>query len=87
MKDFIAKTQRDQEVKTKLKKAVGGTRLRRVQFGVPPNCRGEHKIDIDRTNNGKLCSQKVSGATPETTRETRGLPNIFSAPLRLCVKI
>jgi hypothetical protein len=80
-----AETQGDQEVKTKLTKAAGGTRLRRVQFGVPPNCRRECTIDIDRTNNGKLCSQKVSGATPETTRETRVLPNLFSrafAPLR-----
>jgi hypothetical protein len=34
-------------------------------------------------NNGNLRSQKVSGATPETTRETRVLPHIFP---RLCVK-
>jgi hypothetical protein len=83
MKDFIAKMQRDQEVKTKCTNAVGSTRLRRVQFGVPPNCHGERTIDIIRTNNGKLCSHKVSGATPETTRETRVLPHIF---LHLCIK-
>jgi hypothetical protein len=70
-------------VKTELSNAVGGTRLRRVQFGVPPNCCGRRTIDIDRTNNGKLRSQKVSGATPETTRETRVPPHIFP---RLCVK-
>ena len=80
MNDFIAKMQRDQEVKTKYTNTVGGTRLRRVQSGVPPNCRGEHTIDIDRTNNGKLRSHKVSGATPETTRETRVPPHVFSAP-------
>jgi hypothetical protein len=83
MKDFIAKMQRDQEVKTKFTSTVGSTRLRRVQFGVPPNCCGRRTIDIDQTNNGKLRSQKVSGTTPETTRETRVLPHIFP---RLCVK-
>jgi hypothetical protein len=83
VKDFIAKMQRDQEVKTKYTNAVGSTRLRRVQFGVPPNCGGERTIDIDRTNNGKPRPQKVSGATHETTRETRVLPHIF---LRLGVK-
>jgi hypothetical protein len=83
MKDFIAKMQRDQEMKINYTRAVGSTRLRRVQFGVPPNCRGRRTIDIDRMNNGNLCSQKVSGATPETTRETRVPPHIFP---RLCVK-
>jgi hypothetical protein len=82
MKDFIAKMQRVQEMKIKFTSAVGSTRLRRVQFGVPPNCRGRRTIDINRMNNGNLRSQKVSGATPETTRETRVLPHIF---LRLCV--
>jgi hypothetical protein len=71
-------------VKTELSKAVGGTRLWRVQFGVPPNCCGRRTIDIDRTNNGKLCSQTVSGATPETTRETRVPPMIFP---RLCFNL
>jgi hypothetical protein len=83
MNDFIAKMQRDQEVKKNFTMAVGSTRLRRVQFGVPPNCHGRRTIDIDRMNNGNLRSQKVSGATPETTRETRVLPHIFP---RLCVK-
>jgi len=83
MKYFIAKMQRDQEMKINFTRAVGSTRLRRVQFGVPPNCCGRRTIDIDRMNNGNLRSQKVSGATPETTRETRVLPHIF---LRLCVK-
>jgi hypothetical protein len=83
MKDFIVKMQRDQEMKKNFTRAVGSTRLRRVQFGVPPNCHGRRTIDIDRMNNGNLRSQKVSGATPETTRETRVLPHIFP---RLCVK-
>ena len=83
MKDFIVKMQRDQEMKKNFTRAVGSPRLRRVQFGVPPNCHGRRTIDIDRMNNGKLRSQKVSGATPETTRETRVLPHIFP---RLCVK-
>jgi hypothetical protein len=87
MKNFFyrrgAEAQGNQTMKTKLTKAVGSTRLRRVQFGVPPNCCREHTIDIDRTNSGKQCSQKVSGATPEITRETRVLPHIFP---RLCVK-
>jgi hypothetical protein len=77
MKDFIVKMQRDQEMKKNFTRAVGSTRLRRVQFGVPPNCHGRRTIDIDRMNNGKLRSQKVSGATPETTRETRVPPMIF----------
>ena len=48
--------------------AVGSTRLRRVQFGVPPNCLGARTIYVARTINDKPCLQKVSGATPETTR-------------------
>ena len=54
--------------------AVGSTRLRRVQFGVPPNCVGKRTMEITWTNDGKLCSQTVSGVTPETTRGTRVLP-------------
>jgi hypothetical protein len=85
MKDFIAKMQRVQEMKTKFSNTVGSTRLRRVQFpdASGPNCHGRRTIDINRMNNGNLRSQKVSGATPETTRETRVLPHIFP---RLCVK-
>jgi hypothetical protein len=48
--------------------AVGSTRLRRVQFGVPPNCVGKRTMEITWTNEGKLCPQTVSGVTPETTR-------------------
>jgi hypothetical protein len=54
--------------------AVGSTRLRRVQFGVPPNCLGARAIYVARAINDKPCLQKVSGVTPETTRETRVLP-------------
>ena len=53
--------------------AVGSTRLRRVQFGVPPNCLGARAIYVARTINDKPCLQKVSGVTPETTRGTRVL--------------
>jgi hypothetical protein len=54
--------------------AVGSTRVSRVQFGVPPNCVGARAIYVTRTINDKPCLQKVSGVTPETTRETRVLP-------------
>jgi hypothetical protein len=53
---------------------LGSTRLRRVQFGVPPNCVGKRTMEITWTNKGKLCPQTVSGVTPETTRGTRVLP-------------
>jgi hypothetical protein len=56
--------------------AVGSTRLRRVQFGVPPNCVGVHTIDFDQTKAGKPSPQAVSGVTPETTCGTRVLHNI-----------
>ncbi len=55
----------------RLLKDVGGTRLRRVQFGVPPNCVGARAIYVARAINDKPRFQKVSGATPETTRGTR----------------
>jgi hypothetical protein len=58
------------------KKVVGSTRLRRVQFGVPPNCVGARTIDFDQTKDGQLSPQAVSDVTPETTRETRVLHNI-----------
>ena len=54
--------------------AVGSTRLRRVQFGVPPNCLGMRPTAFDQTTNGILRPHPVSGVTPETTRETRVLP-------------
>ena len=66
-----AKTQR---MENKLPKTVGSTRLRRVQFGVTPNCHGVRSTVGRRTINGSLRRQSVSGATPETTRETRVLP-------------
>jgi hypothetical protein len=52
---------------------VGSTRLRRVQFGVPPNCLGMRTTALEQTTNGILRSYPVSGVTPETTRETRVL--------------
>jgi len=57
--------------------AVGSTRLRRVQLGVPPNYVGICVIDFNQTKDGKPDSQAVSGVTPKTTRETRVLHNIF----------
>ncbi len=54
--------------------AVGSTRLRRVQFGIPPNCVGARAIYVARTINDKPCLQKVSGVMPETTRGTRVPP-------------
>ena len=42
-KVFHAKVQ-DAEKKTGSGKTVGSTRLRRVQFGVPPNCLGARAI-------------------------------------------
>ena len=57
-----------------LSNAVCSTRLRRVQFGVPPNCIGARMIAIGRTKNWTLPPRMVSGATPETTRGTRVLP-------------
>ena len=61
--------------------ADGGTRLWRVQFGVPPNCIGAGTTCVKRTVNGDVRRQKVSGATPETTRETR-VPPYFSPHFR-----
>jgi hypothetical protein len=70
------------KMKMRLLKDVGSTRLRRVQFGVPPNCIGARAMGVDRTNNGALPPRKVSGATPETTRGTRVLHKLISnAPL------
>jgi hypothetical protein len=56
--------------------AAGGTRVSRVQFGVPPNCVGARMIDFDRIKESKPGSQAVSGATPETTRGTRVPPTV-----------
>jgi hypothetical protein len=60
----------------KLENAVCSTRLRRVQFGVSPNCGSVRSTALDGTNHDKLRSFQVSGATPETTRETRVLQHI-----------
>jgi hypothetical protein len=54
--------------------AVGGTRVSRVQFGVPPNCLGMRTTAFDQTINGILRPHPVSGVTPETTRGTRVPP-------------
>jgi|GEM_PF-2637386 hypothetical protein len=60
-------------MRTEFKNVVCSTRLRRVQFGVPPNCHDAHTFGFARVNSGNLYWQTVSGATPETTRETRVL--------------
>jgi hypothetical protein len=62
-------------------KAVGSTRLWRVQFGVPPNCIGAQTACTSWMDNGNVRWQQVSGATPETTRETR-VPPHFSPHFR-----
>jgi hypothetical protein len=64
--------------------AVGSTRVSRVQFGVPPNCVGARSIGFDRTKDGKLGLQTVSGATPETTRGTRVPPIVSVRALANC---
>lgn len=48
------------------------TRVSRVQFGVSPNCGGARELVIDRPHHPER-RPRVSGATPETTRETRVL--------------
>ena len=65
---------------------MGSARLRRVQFGVPPNCRSAHTFAGNRTSDNNLCLQTVSGVTPETTRETRVLPYYSCIARLLCFK-
>ncbi len=60
-------------MRTAFANAVGGTRVSRVQFGVPSNCHGMRAVGVDGANCGDLYWQTVSGATPETTRGTRVL--------------
>jgi hypothetical protein len=66
-------------MRMKLTNAVCSTRLRRVQFGVSPNCGGVRTPVLDGTKHGELSWLQVSGVTPETTRGTRVLQHI---PLR-----
>jgi hypothetical protein len=56
--------------------AVGSTRVSRVQFpdASGPNCHGAYAIGFAGADSGNLHWQTVSGATPETTRETRVPP-------------
>jgi len=53
---------------------VGSTRLRRVQFGLPPNCHGARGLAFCRPHVCGVCASSVSGVTPETTRRRRVLP-------------
>ena len=71
-------------MRTEFTNAVCGTRLRRVQFCVPLNCRGAHAIGFTRVNSGNLYWRTVSGVTPETTRETRVLHNNYPMSSCLC---
>ncbi len=48
------------------------TRVSRVQFGVPPNCGEARGLTLNRSHHPQR-RPHVSGATPETTRETRVL--------------
>ena len=61
----------------KLENAVCSTRLRRVQFGVPPNCGKMRAAVLVRTDHDKLRPFQVSGETPQTTRETRVLQHFL----------
>jgi len=61
--------------------AMGSTRLRRVQFGVTPNCGDVHSKVFSLTSDDGARSAQISGATPETTRGTRVLHN--SCPVAL----
>jgi hypothetical protein len=69
-------------MRTEFTNAVCSTRLRRVQFGVPPNCHGARAIGFVQVNSGNQPWQTVSGATSETTRETRVLHNNY--PMSSC---
>ena len=64
--------------------AVCSTRLRRVQFGVPPNCVSARMIAIGRMKNRMLPPRMVSGATPETTRETQVLQTFSDVLPHIC---
>ena len=56
---------------------VGGTRVSRVQFGVPPNCCGARATAYRLVNKSNMCPSSVSGVTPETTRRRRVPPTVF----------
>ena len=56
----------------KLTQRACSTRVGRVQFGVSPNCGGAHGIALARPHHPQR-RPPVSGAMPETTRETRVL--------------
>jgi len=60
-------------IRPDLKNVEGNTRVSRVQFGVSPNCSGANRIQEVQSAFDSLMPQRVSGATPETTRETRVL--------------
>ena len=60
---------------TKSTDVVGGTRVSRVQFGVPLNCVDARVGGTGQASKSEPHTQTVSGVTPETTRETRVLHN------------
>jgi hypothetical protein len=62
---------------------VGSTRVPRVQFGVPPNWIGGRTSGVDHASDSGPHPPTVSGATPETTRETRVLPHFLRACIHL----
>jgi hypothetical protein len=53
---------------------IGGTRVSRVQFGVPPNCVEARGSAFYRPSSQSPRVPPVSGATPETTRRRRVPP-------------
>ena len=48
-------------MRTEFVNAVGGTRVSRVQFGVPPNCHGMCAVGVDRAIGGDLLLANGSG--------------------------
>jgi hypothetical protein len=61
-------------MRVRITKCASSTRGPRVQFGVPPNCGETHCFALARPRHQQRRPRPVSGATPETTRETRVLP-------------
>lgn len=60
-------------INVRLTQRACSTRVSRVQFGVSPNCGGARGQAFTRSRHSMHRAPSVSGATPETTRETRVL--------------
>jgi hypothetical protein len=53
------------KMKIELAKAVGSTRLWRVQFGVPPNCVGTDMIGETQMNNNTFTAKPFRARRPK----------------------